>query len=123
LSTVEPDRKFTTKYPNLRQGPHALITVTEVRGPVRVGGPLGLRDEQAGSKSGKSPSDQPGVDLGTLQGLIRECGGHLWMRVEPPGDMVVKIHLPLRASDESASPRPSVVRTGGARATGRWFQH
>jgi len=40
------------------------------------------------------------VDLGALQELISECGGHLWITAEPGGSMVVKMRLPLRAAWE-----------------------
>ena len=35
LARVTVDGNFVTKYPNVRQGPHALITVTEVRATPR----------------------------------------------------------------------------------------
>jgi nitrogen-specific signal transduction histidine kinase len=96
LATVVVDHRFIAKYPNVRQGPHALITVTEVKRAIRAEGQLQLRAWPTEPTSDSLPSEKPGVDLGALQGLIRECGGHLWMAVEPPGDMVVKIHLPMR---------------------------
>jgi hypothetical protein len=62
------------------------------------------------------------MDLGALQGLIGECGGHLWMTVEPHGDMVVKVHLPLAASSARTPARTSVARSSPGRAVARWFQ-
>jgi hypothetical protein len=45
------------------------------------------------------------------------------MEVQQSGAMVVKIHLPLRAPDESTSGRAVAVRAGRAGAIGKWFQH
>jgi PAS domain S-box-containing protein len=113
LARVTVDGSFVTKYPNVRQGPHALITVTEVRTTPRA-------DWQIEGTADNATSERPGVDLGTLQALIRDCGGHLWMKAEPGGDMEVKIHLPLRPTDTSRS--PGVARSGRGRSVGRWFQ-
>ena len=104
LATVVVDRRFIAKYPNVRQGPHALITVTEVKRAVRADGLLHLRKRPTKPRLDRVASDKPGVDLGALQELIRECGGHLWMAVEPPGDMVVKMHLPMRVSGDRTPP-------------------
>lgn len=123
LATVVVDRRFIAKYPNVRQGPHALITITEVRRTMRAEEPLRFRDAPTEPSSDRSASEKPGVDLGALQGLIRECSGHLWMTVEPPGDMVVKIHLPLGASDDRTHPRTSAMRRSRGRMMARWFQH
>lgn len=94
LGTIVVDRHFAAKHPNVRLGPHALVTVTESRRVTRRHGPLQLDDNQCGSTSA-SVAVQTGVHLGTLQELVADCGGHLWMTVEPVGDMVVKIRLPL----------------------------
>src|SRR4029453_16379946 len=107
------------KYPNVRQGPHVLITVSEIRATNRQNGLLGLRE--ADERTPISPgSESPGVDLGALQQLIGECGGHLWMEVEPPGNMVLKIHLPLRTVDAPTRPG-NRAHLGRVRAMGRWF--
>ena len=123
LSTVVPDRRFIAKYPNVRPGDHVLITITEVRGAVGSGGPVERRSEQATSDAGGPPADKPGVDLGALLSLIGDCGGHLWMTAEPPGNMVLKIHLPARipeGSTDARAPRPLSDR---ARAVTRLFRH
>ena len=103
------DRRFAAKHPNVRLGLHALITVTEIRrtGTDRPPRPRGPRQ---------------GVDFGTLQGLVSECGGHLWMKIQPPGEMVAKIHLPLSIPREQAPPRTRVARIGRERLPARWFQ-
>lgn len=93
LATVTLDQTFLDKYPNVRRGRHALITATEIRRTTRAEGPLRLRESTASL----------GVDLGALQGLIRECGGHLWVTAVPRGDMEVRIHLPLRSSDAAGA--------------------
>lgn len=117
LARVAVDRDFVTKYPNVRQGVHALISVTEVRAAARADWPVGVREavEATGAAS-----ERPGVDLGALQALIGDCGGHLWMKAEPGGDMEVKIHLPLRPEDTSTS--AGVVRSARKRSVSRWFQ-
>jgi PAS domain S-box-containing protein len=118
LARVTVDRNFVTKYPNVRQGAHALITVTEVKAPARAGWPNDIRKPVEGTAN-KATSERPGVDLGALQALIGDCGGHLWMKAEPGGDMEVKIHLPLRPDTSRSA---GVARTGRGRAMGRWFQ-
>ena len=77
------DGQFLSKHPNVRPGPHVLLTVTQARGGDGV-------NESSGA-------DGPIGGLSTLHGLVRHCGGHLWMDTDPTGD-VIKIHLPLRAA-------------------------
>jgi nitrogen-specific signal transduction histidine kinase len=108
LASVVVNGAFVAKHPNVRPGGHVLITVTEVRGT-----------ERQDSPKAKS-SDKPGVDLGALLALIGDCGGHLWMTAEPPGNMVLKIHLPKRASDDPTAP---VARPNRGRSMARWFGH
>ena len=120
LGTIVVDRHFAAKHPNVRLGPHALVTVTESRRATRTDGPLQLDDNEAGSSSQGSVAVQTGVDLGTLQELVAECGGHLWMTVEPVGDMVVKIRLPLVTS--YGEPPRRTLAPGGRVRLGRWFQ-
>jgi PAS domain S-box-containing protein len=109
LGTSVVDRRFTAKHPNVRLGLHALITVTEVGRP-------------AGSDEGRArATGKPGVDFGTLQELVTECGGHLWMSIQPPGDMVAKIRLPLSIADDQPVPR-AASRAARGRTAARWFQ-
>ncbi len=94
LSTVVVDGKFIAQHPNVRQGPHALITVTEVARPATEG----QLSDHADRTEPALASGRPRVELGALQELIAECGGHLWITAEPGGSMVVKMRLPLRAA-------------------------
>ena len=103
------DRRFAAKHPNVRLGLHALITVTEIRRATGTDGPPQPLEKR------------PGVDFGTLQGLVSECGGHLWMKVQPPGEMVAKIHLPLSSPDQTLSRSPG-TRGRRERLTARLFQ-
>jgi hypothetical protein len=48
------------------------------------------------------------VDLGAMQALIRGCGGRLWLAAEPPGDMVLKIHLPRSTPAHAAVARTAM---------------
>jgi chromosome segregation ATPase len=109
LGTTVVDRRFAAKHPNVRLGPHALITVTETKSSRR-----GDSDAPPGSSEQK-----PGVDFGTLHGLVGGCGGHLWMTVQPQGDMVAKIRLPLLAFHDEVAPRKLIAR--GGRALTRLF--
>lgn len=115
LSTVVVDGKFIAQHPNVRQGPHALITMIEVPGPA----PEREVSEQAGKPDVRFAAARPGVDLGVLQELIAECGGHLWITAEPGGSMVVKMRLPLRAVWTSQADGRARHRLG--RATARLF--
>jgi signal transduction histidine kinase len=119
LATVVVDQEFIANYPNVSHGPHALITVTEVRRAVPAEGSPQGRNGATASARDQVASERPGVDLGALQELIQACGGHLWMRVEPPGNMVVEIRLPLRVWDDAT--RESTSNPGSMVA--RWFRH
>jgi hypothetical protein len=99
VASVVLDRNFVAKHPNVRPGPHVLLTVNEVRGGVP---PLPVHAQMFETKT--VASHNQGVDLGALQALVSDCGGHLWMMAEPPGDMVLKIHLPRRALDRPDTP-------------------
>lgn len=110
LATVTVDQPFIEKHPNVRRGPHALITVTETRRTTRAESPLRLRELPTQSE-GDRDSGSLGVDLGALQGLIRECGGHLWVTAVPHGDMVVQIRLPLCSDAEEKQPAAPSSRT------------
>jgi hypothetical protein len=120
LAPVVADRRFIAKYPNVRPGDHVLITVTEVPGAVRSDRAASLPPEQTEART--TPSDKPGVDLGALLALIGDCGGHLWMAAEPPGNMVLKIHLPRRGSDQGPEAHQAGARPQRG-AMSRWFRH
>ncbi len=123
LAAVVVDRKFLAKYPNVRPGAHALITVTEEKGAKRADWPIGHPNKSADTNAGRSASDNPGVDLGVLLGLVGDCGGHVWMAAEPNGNMVLKIHLPQRVSDGLTDPHAPATRSVRGRAMARWFGH
>ena len=111
LATVVVDQKFIADHPNVRRGHHALITVTA------------MRRETPGRPSSEVALEKPGVDLGALQELLQECGGHLWLTVDPPGNMVVKIRLPLRVWDDPSHSTTSDTPTSPKRVMARWFRH
>jgi hypothetical protein len=117
IDSVVVDREFVAKYPHVRPGEHVLLIVNEER---RVVHPKVANVSVTGSPAASSFSgDSPGVDLGTLQALVSECGGHLWMRAEPPGDMELKIHLPRRVLDRLEA--PSTIPSGRSRWIRRAF--
>jgi PAS domain S-box-containing protein len=120
LGTSVVDRHFAAKHPSVRLGLHALITVTETRRTTRDEGEQ--RDSTATGKRRAPAAPQPGVDFSTLQELVSECGGHLWMKVQPLGDMIAKIRLPLQSSLDKTPPRSSAVRTARERVAARLFQ-
>jgi hypothetical protein len=121
IGTSSVGGHFAARYPNVRPGPHALITVTGER---RAGGtdtlPNGVG---APAVEPEARAPQPAVDLGALHALVGECGGHLWMRIQPLGDIVAKVRLPL-LSAYGAKPhsRSSAPRSKSARTITRWFQ-
>jgi PAS domain S-box-containing protein len=98
VTPVTVDRTFVARYPNVRPGAHVLLTVNEVRSKAQPTLPADGGPPSGAGASGPA-SDHPGVDLGALQALVSDCGGHLWMNAEPPGDMELKIHLPRRVLD------------------------
>lgn len=124
LGTSIVDRQFTAKYPNVRPGPHALITVSEARRAARPDSLEQFRHAPGAHHGSRATfGHKTGIELGTIQGLVGECGGHLWMKVEPLGGIVAKIRLPLRTSYGTTHPRPLLAVGGRARAITRWFQH
>ena len=107
VDSVVVGRDFVEKYPNVRPGAHVVLTVNEVRSTDR---PELVDAARPDSKNRARGNGNPGVELGTLQALVTDCGGHLWMKAEPPGDMVLKIHLPRRVLDRSEPPAPAMQR-------------
>ena len=103
VDSVVVDREFVAKHPHVRPGEHVLLIVNEERRVVRPDRPDIAAPPDPSPASANFTGDSPGVDLGALQALVSECGGYLWMRAEPPGDMELKIHLPRRALDRSES--------------------
>jgi hypothetical protein len=55
--------------------------------------------------------------------LLGDCGGHLWVTAEPTGNMTLKIHLPLRSSDDAIASQPSLTRSTRGGSLTRWFRH
>ncbi len=115
LSTVVVDGQFIAQYPNVRQGLHALITVTEVARPAAGG----ETSDHANETDTPLATGRARVDLSALQELISECGGHLWITAEPGGSMVVRMRLPLRAAWEGQATARAGQRLG--RMTARLF--
>ncbi len=120
VASVLVDRKFVAKYPNVRPGPHALITVSEMKVHSDV---LTNANGDHGDNGSTGTQHTHAVDFGPLLALIRNSGGHLWMTAEPPGKMVLKIHLPKPASNELPEAAIAVPRSDRRRAMARWFGH
>jgi len=89
IDSTTVDGQFVAKYPNVRQGPHVLLTVTQDGAQSSTAEGNGTESAVAGSAIG---------DLSALHGLVRHCGGHLWMDTDTTGETTIKIHLPLRAA-------------------------
>jgi PAS domain S-box-containing protein len=123
VGTSVVDRQFAARYPNVRPGPHALITVTEVRRAPRANALLPQRADSSGRNASPAVAQKPAVDLATLQGLVGECGGHLWMKVQPLGEIVAKIRLPLLTAYGQAHAPALAARAGRGRTIARWFHH
>jgi len=89
IASTTVDGQFMAEYPNLRRGPHVLLTVTQDGAQASTAGGNGSRSAVSGTAGG---------DLSALHGLIRHCGGQLWMDTDNGGETKIKIHLPLRAA-------------------------
>jgi len=89
IDAANVDGQFVATHPNVRQGPHVLLTVTQDRA-----------QPSAAEGNGSEPSNDAAAigDLSALHGLVRHCGGHLWMDTDAVGETKIKIHLPLRAA-------------------------
>jgi hypothetical protein len=119
VDSVVVDREFVAKHPHVRPGEHVLLIVNEQRRVVRPAAAERAPEQPASPAASTFSGDSPGVDLGALQALVSECGGYLWMRAEPPGDMELKIHLPRRALDRSEA-TASALPSGPGRS--RWIR-
>ena len=117
VQSVVVNREFVTRYPNVRPGAHVLLTVSEERSSSHGLFPEVLRTTAAVGQDGPA-TQNPGVDLGTLQALVSDCGGHLWIMAEPSGNMVLKIHVPRRALDRAERALPFARPRGIQRAFG-----
>src|SRR5207248_1254577 len=93
--TVSVDREFSAQHPHVGPGSHLLMTVTGERCEQRWDRLVRVRASGRTAGAELPAAEKPGVDLGAVQSLIRDCGGHLWMAAQPAGDMVLKIYLPL----------------------------
>jgi hypothetical protein len=111
VDSVVVDRDFVAKYPNVRPGAHVLLTVNEVRSSVR---PELAATSRTRSASGWN-CDEPRPGGARLGAFVNDCGGHLWMKAEPPGDMVLKIH-PRRVLDRRSHPHQSPTVHAGSSA-------
>jgi PAS domain-containing protein len=108
LAKVTVGNDSVASHSDVRPGPHALITVTAVRYAVWSDASRTFPRLSQTTNASESASDRPGVDLGAMQALIRGCGGRLWLAAEPPGDMVLKIHLPRSTPAHAAVPRTAM---------------
>jgi PAS domain-containing protein len=116
FANVTVGQESVAKHPDLRPGPHVLVTVTAVRYAVWSDASRTLpRLSHAPTPAEQAP-DRVGVDLSAIQGLIRGCGGRLWLVAEPPGDMVLQIHLP-----QSTAGGAGVLRASMPRPVQRWL--
>jgi len=116
FASVTVGRESVVKHPDLRPGPHVLVTVTAVRYAVWSDASRTLPRLSHAPTAAESAPDRVGVDLSAIQGLIRGCGGRLWLAAEPPGDMVLQIHLP-----QSTAAGAGVLRTSMTRPMQRWL--
>ena len=122
LASTVVDRAFLDKYPDgspraaRPRHDHRRKTPNASRPADRAAG-------RSADESATSAGTRPAVDLSALMRLLNECGGHLWVSAGPPGNMTLKIHLPMRASDAAATPARSLARPGAVRTLGRWSRH
>jgi hypothetical protein len=117
FASVMVGQESLVKHPDLRPGPHVLVTVTAVRYAVWSDASRTLPRLSHAPTPADSAPDRVGVDLSAIQGLIRGCGGRLWLAAEPPGDMVLQIHLP----QSTAAAGAGVLRTSMPRPMQRWL--
>jgi PAS domain-containing protein len=89
IASTTVDGQFVAKFPNVRHGAHVLLTVTQDGAEVSPAG---------GNGSGPAVPAPANGDLSALHGLVRHCGGHLWMDTDTDGETKIKIQLPLRAA-------------------------
>jgi signal transduction histidine kinase len=99
VASTTVDGQFLAKYPNIRQGPHVLLTVTEARDGNGLVPNRGAQTSTAkDNESGTSVSGTAGVDLSALHGLVGRWGGHLWIDTDTTDGLKIKVQLPLRAA-------------------------
>jgi hypothetical protein len=122
VGAVMVDLGFVARHPQVRPGPHALITVSESRLPLRADRQLLLSDGSIADSSPAGSGLAKGIDLGALQRLVGGCGGHLWMTVQPRGGIVAKVRLPLVTAYDQPSSRALAALGERGRTLTRWFQ-
>jgi PAS domain-containing protein len=121
LETVTLDGTFIAEHPGVRPGAHALITVTEEKGPTDADRSIDLSPDPTDATASEPAPAKPAVDLGILLRLVGDCGGHLWLTADPPGNMVLKIHLPRHLPDEPTERQSPAARPDLGRTVARWF--
>jgi len=122
VATTVLGRDFIARYPNVRPGPHVLITIAEVSGGRRRRTESGAESPEAVAAPGPT-SDTTGVDLGALLALLGDCGGHLWIAAERSGNMTLKVHLPRRMPHDAGDPAAPATRAQRVRQLAGWFRH
>jgi PAS domain S-box-containing protein len=123
VATTVLSRDFTARYPNVRPGPHVLITIAEVSGGRHRGRTDSDAEPSAALAAPRPTSDTTGVDLGALLALLGDCGGHLWIAAERSGNMTLKVHLPRRMPHDAADPAAPATRAQRVRQLAGWFRH
>jgi PAS domain-containing protein len=123
LATTIVDQRFLASHPKVRPGAHVVITISEVQGATRPTLPIQWPTADPHGRATLSPMEKPGMDLGPLMALIGDLGGHLWMSVEPAGNVTLQIHLPKRTQDEVMEPAARGALTARRRQLAKWFRH
>ena len=108
LGTTVVDRRFVAKHPNVRLGPHALITVTESRHSRKADGVLQLRDDQRRSTHIRKAGPEAG------DGLQNASGARGRVRRPPVDDRSTA----RRHGREDPPPAVDLVRFGCASRSG-----
>ena len=123
LATTVIDQRFLASHPKVRPGAHVVITISEERGATRPTLPIQWPIADEHRRATLAAMEKPGMDLGPLMALIGGLGGHLWMSVEPAGNVTLQIHLPKRTQDEVMEPAARGPLATRGRQLAKWFRH
>jgi PAS domain S-box-containing protein len=111
-SNVQVDESYTKTHAGMKPGEYVLLSVTDTG----VGMTREVQARVFEPFFSTKPSGQgTGLGLATVQGVVRQCGGHLWLYSEVGIGTVFKIYLPALPSgkEEPASSKPATLPQGG----------